>query len=168
MLPITYTGFTMQTGQSKEAGCILGKLELWSFPTSPRCDFWIFRFCAGFACDISPLSPSRRFGGRHRRALPADGRRAGQGSLHLLEEDALLQTAGRLQNNMARVAQEVQAGPDMWVWTSDVVGEAERIQGRKCKRFLDMARTSQLFKMLTLLFAVTVLLLSQGTRPSNS
>lgn len=93
-------------------------LNLFLFYSSPLLWFWFLahQVCADFVCVTSPPSLSCRFGGWPGRSVPAAGRRAGQGSLKHLEKDAFLQTAGRLQNNMARVAQKIQAQPNMWVW----------------------------------------------------
>lgn len=56
-----------------------------------------------------------RFGGRRGPAVPAARRRAGQGSLQVVEEEPLLQAAGGLQDLLARVPQDVPAKPDLWV-----------------------------------------------------
>ncbi len=64
------------------------------------------------------LCHSCRFGGRCRSTVPAGRRGAGQDSLEHLEEEPLLQTAGRLQDVLARVPQSIQAKPDLWVPSS--------------------------------------------------
>lgn len=71
--------------------------------------------CKIYVWPLSTLATPCRFGGRWRSTVPAGRRGAGQDSLELLEEEPLLQTAGRLQNILAWISQNIPAKPDLWV-----------------------------------------------------